>query len=653
MMWPIDNDFDIEFVDQLAQQETFNKHLYRPNTYLHKWWARRCGTTFRAILKHLSDTPEFYTAGGLEGKIILDPMMGGGTTLHEAIRLGANVIGADIDPIPILQARATLSAIPLSALEDAFTQFHSNLATQLSPHFVTQNPCCGRQTMLRYTLYGQERACACGNVIVVDTLTVRQNRDGSRIHIDPATHELWHEREVISVPVVGAKLPLVEKRIRRCPRCRQKYRDFRDVPFYRRYVPLAIFGRCSEHGHFFKAPDECDFERMRRVERLREGVFDSAEFEISLGPKSQHLLQRGVTNYLDLFSTRQLLYLHHAIALLQDVDPSIRLNLALLVSTSLEFNAMLCGYKGWHRRRPGAIKHTFVRHAYSLPCTALENNPVYGSNRSGTLHKLFQSRIVRARQWAAQPVERIIRQGVVEQVAITGERDEGCEVASLNALQSGTHKFMLVHGNSAELDLPDASVDFVITDPPYFDSVQYGDLAEYFRVWLKQLLPEAFANWHYTNGEAAINQHDASDLQYVSKLTKIFKECHRVLKKENGRFVFTFHHWKAQGWAALTCALKAANFVLINRYVVQSESPRSVHIANQRALMHDVIFVCGSAETNPYAQWERPTSIEKDDSRTFCEQCGALVGYLLGLELDCGEPLFDTAEISTIWEQFL
>ncbi|MCZ7672258.1 MAG: hypothetical protein M5U34_36605 [Chloroflexi bacterium] len=54
---------------------------------------------------------------------MLDPMMGGGTTLHEAIRLGANVIGADIDPIPILQARASLSKVALPDLETAFSQF--------------------------------------------------------------------------------------------------------------------------------------------------------------------------------------------------------------------------------------------------------------------------------------------------------------------------------------------------------------------------------------------------------------------------------------------------------------------------------------------------------------------------------------------------
>ena len=40
---------------------------------------------------------------------MLDPMMGGGTTLHEALRLGASVIGADVDPIPIVQARASLT----------------------------------------------------------------------------------------------------------------------------------------------------------------------------------------------------------------------------------------------------------------------------------------------------------------------------------------------------------------------------------------------------------------------------------------------------------------------------------------------------------------------------------------------------------------
>jgi putative DNA methylase len=123
MTIPLDTDFDTDFANQIAQLEAYNKHHYRPNSYLHKWWARRCGSTFRLILKQLvadEAQRDYYTPGGLAGKIILDPMMGGGTTLHEAIRLGAHVIGADLEPIPVLQARATLTKVDLAELERAY-----------------------------------------------------------------------------------------------------------------------------------------------------------------------------------------------------------------------------------------------------------------------------------------------------------------------------------------------------------------------------------------------------------------------------------------------------------------------------------------------------------------------------------------------------
>ena len=126
----IDDSFPEKFVDELSRREVFNKHLFRPNTYLHKWWARRCGSTFRAILKQFvpnSERRDYYTPGGLEGKTVLDPMMGGGTTLHEAIRLGASVIGADIDPIPVVQARATLTRVDLADLRTAFNRFFFDL----------------------------------------------------------------------------------------------------------------------------------------------------------------------------------------------------------------------------------------------------------------------------------------------------------------------------------------------------------------------------------------------------------------------------------------------------------------------------------------------------------------------------------------------
>jgi hypothetical protein len=46
----IEADFPFLEVSRLAQLESYRKNVYRPAYYIHKWWARRTGTTFRAIL---------------------------------------------------------------------------------------------------------------------------------------------------------------------------------------------------------------------------------------------------------------------------------------------------------------------------------------------------------------------------------------------------------------------------------------------------------------------------------------------------------------------------------------------------------------------------------------------------------------------------
>src|SRR5262249_6722937 len=181
------------------------------------------------------------------------------------------------------------------------------------------------------------------------------------------------------------------------------------------------------------------------------------------GPKSADLIRRNIRSYLDLFSSRQLLYLRHAIDLLGSFEPMVRLNLALLVSTSLEFNSMLCGYKGADRRRPGAIRHTFSHHAYSFPYTALENNPLYPAHSSGALQNLFDDRIRRGRLWALRPLERVVGDGAVRAVAIPGEVDAGTEVTHPDDLARAERRFLLIQGSSASLPVPSESVDYVVT----------------------------------------------------------------------------------------------------------------------------------------------------------------------------------------------
>ena len=650
----IDARFPEQFVDNLSRREVFNKHLFRPNTYLHKWWARRCGATFRTILKQFAPAAgkrDYYAAGGLEGLTILDPMMGGGTTLHEAIRMGANVVGADIDPIPVLQARASLSRIALPTLRRAFDRFFADLHADLRPYFQTHCPECGDETDIRYCLYGVRKRCDCGTVIQVEQYDLRQDDRGTT-RLDPRSGKICTDAAPMDAESGVGRL--IKKGDKKCPSCNQAYAELDDAPFYARYALVAVVGECGQHGLFYRTPSQHDLRVVAKADRARSKLDFGAleDFLVRDGPKSGDLLRHNVRSYLDVFSSRQLLYLHSAITHLQRHEELARLNLAMLVSTSLEFNSMLCGYKGWHKNRPGAIRHTFGLHAYSFQYTALENNPVNTAKSSGNLRRLFSDRIERGRKWAALPIERKVgADGKQSLVSIRGETDAGEEASAQSELAPEGGSFLVMQRDSRCLPLQDDSVDIVVTDPPYYDSVQYADLAMFFRVWLARLLPDA-AQWRYDHNQVAVAPNTSSDeSNFLRVLTGVFAECRRVLKPRTGRMVFTFHHWNHKAWSELTMALRGAGFVLMNAYVVFSEHPISVHIRNLKSIRHDCILVLAS-KADAERRWAEPKKATTDDSESFCRRCGETLGWLLERKLPASRirsewrRLLESAEVT-------
>ncbi len=639
--------FPERFVDELSSREVYNKHLFRPNTYLHKWWARRCGSTFRAILKQFVPEIErrgYYTPGGLEGITVLDPMMGGGTTLHEAIRMGANVIGADIDPIPVLQARATLTFTDIMELRTSFNKFFSNIYNNIRYYFETECPICDTIVDAQYTLYGIGKFCDCGKAVQVDQYTLRQESDRT-IYICPESWDIINGETIEKASVSPARL--ITKPEKRCNVCGCEYQELLDLPFYSRYVPIAIVGSCMEHGVFFRPPSASDLERIQYADAERSNLnFGNLDnFDIEYGDKTRDLLKRNVHSYLDTFSSRQLLYIYHAIQELNNYDKTDRLNLGMLVSTSLEFNSMLCGYKGWYKRRPGAIRHVFALHAYSFQYTALENNPINSRRSSGNLQLLFRDRIERGRKWANLPMERKIGDnGRSELVSIPGEIDSGVEVFDQSSLKNEKQRFWLIHGDSQDLPIADGSVDLIVTDPPYYDNVQYSNLAAFFRVWLPNLLPGEI-EWDYDETRSAVLSKSRNG-GFLTTLAGIFSECGRVLKTDAGRMAFTFHHWDPDAWAELTISLKEAGFKLIDAFTVYSEHPISVHIRNLNSIKHDNILIFSLNGVNSTDRWTPLDAIDTSDSEKFCRQCASALGWLLDSQLT-------PSEIKVIWKRLI
>jgi len=634
---PIDKTFPEDAANELATLESYNKHLYRPNTYFHKWWARRSGTTFRHILKQLVDDSgkrNFYEAGGLEGKIILDPMIGGGTTLHEAVRMGANVIGMDIDPIPVLQTKAGFTLSPLRHKKLIFDQFLNALRSKLAPFYRTTCPTCNKNAETQFVLYGLRRKCSCREVLFVDDSVLRQGNDHD-VYICHRCRDVFTATKHKCRSRVDR--PLMVKGTKRCEECHATFTDILNDPFSERYVPLVIAGICRKHGGFFKSITQNDLELLAQARVLAQQLNfrDFQGFRVPNGPKSDDLLRRGISTFQELFTPRQLLYLSISLEFLSQLSDEDRLWLALLISTSLEFNSLLCGYKGRDIRRPGAIRHVFSHHAYSFPYTALENNMVFSGNTSGTLNRLFNDRIVRAGEWAVRPIEtRIVGDRRVK-VPIIGEIDGGKPVSNWKALTAGERKVLILQGDASALDIPENTVDYVVTDPPYYDSVQYSDLSNFFRVWLRLFLPRE-ADWHYNPLASAVSQGTVSSgRKYGEVLADIWKMCCRALKKEGGRLIFTFHHWRHEAWAELALSLKRAGFLLVNRYIVFSENPVSVHILGLKSLKHDAILVLRPKTVRGKSRkWAKPRKIDTRDSYSFCRDCGTALGWFLASDIN-------------------
>jgi len=638
----IDSYFPEAAASRLSQHESFNKHLYRPNSYLHKWWARRSGTVFRFILKQLVDSPElsnFYSSGGLEGKKLLDPMMGGGTTIHEAIRLGANVAGIDIDPIPVMLTKTSLESRSPSETDKIFMQLLARMRSDLEGLFATPCPTCGTTTETKFVLYGLLKKCKCSQVVVVDSLTLRKEKNKT-ILLCAVCKEIYSSG-TNHIHSKQSDIELITKDIKTCQRCHGQYRHLSELPFNERYRPLVVVGHCERDGQFYKVPGTQDLDNIKSARRRALNLSFAGDFSIKEGPKSDDLLRLGIKSYLELFTPRQLLYLDSAITHISEMGTNRDL-FGLLISTSLEFNSLLCGYKGSDIRRPGAIRHVFSLHAYSIPATSVENNPIQSGASSGSLTQLYRSRVVRAAEWASNPSE-ISIDGEAGRVKIANEIDTGRAVNNWTELEKGTHRFLLRQADAAKVELPRHFFDYVVTDPPYYDNVQYSDLSAFFRVWLALLLPGE-ANWLYDRSYSAVNTgSNHEDGKYRSLMSAIWKNCVDSMT-ENGRLVFTFHHWKPEAWSELALSLKDARLRLVNRYVVHSENPSSVHIKNLKSLKHDAILVLSANPNVQTKDWVRPDELDTSESDRFVRDCGSLLGWTLASNLS-------DSDVREVWKE--
>ena len=138
-----DDDFPFELISDVAEAESWRKEINRPTYHIHKWWAQRLGTVFRAIvLGALSPSgadilKAFYRPVRLKGMVVFDPFMGSGTTIGEALKLGARAIGRDVNPVAYFLVRNALTQHDSEAVLETFRAIEGDVARKIKAFYKT------------------------------------------------------------------------------------------------------------------------------------------------------------------------------------------------------------------------------------------------------------------------------------------------------------------------------------------------------------------------------------------------------------------------------------------------------------------------------------------------------------------------------------
>jgi 16S rRNA G966 N2-methylase RsmD len=140
------------------------------------------------------------------------------------------------------------------------------------------------------------------------------------------------------------------------------------------------------------------------------------------------------------------------------------------------------------------------------------------------------------------PVEKNIFEGVRRKARTMAE--------AFDVVQGSTSTVRVVSGSSTRLDLPDQSVDYIFTDPPFGGFIPYAEVSFLNEVWLGKTTDS-------TEEVIVSAAQGKTVVSYEALMRAVFKEASRVLKHE-GRVTIVFHSAKASVWQALQSAYSSA-----------------------------------------------------------------------------------------------
>lgn len=599
-------DFPAAVLSRIGEHESWRKEVHRPATSTHKWWAKRLGSVFRGILTaaitedRAAALAAYGSAARLDGLIVFDPFAGSGTTAVEAAKLGARAVSWDINPVATLVQRQAVQQWDAAELARAYKLVAERSRAEIDRVHRTESG----ETVLYYFWVAVAACPVCHeDTRLFSSHVFAQNAYPKRVPaaqiVCPRCLDIMPGRYDFDELTCGnghrvTRLGAVTRSSMKCYNGRHESTVLDalagQVPRFEMYAKMVLGGNGKKRYEPVTEFDRSLYAECSELLRRRESELVLPLGELDHGENTRQAIRWGFAKWRQFFNDRQLYSLGILASAIRDVSAGAaeREALAVLFSGVLEFNNMFCSFKG---EGTGAVRHMFSHHILKPERTPLEAHPWGTPASSGSFATLFQSRLLRAHAYKLAPTDQLLRTDGVVRTTGLSLPIESTVVDSWPAAGLLPGTVYIRTGDSSNTDLPDESVDLIVTDPPYMDNVHYSELADFFHVWLRELVPFAHYPREVATTRSAREVQSVSPAGFQAAITRVWQECARVLKSD-GLLAFTFHQARISGWVALVQALAEADFVITAVQPIKGEMATSVTKGGMEPSNLDAVVVC-------------------------------------------------------------
>ena len=193
-----------------------------------------------------------------------------------------------------------------------------------------------------------------------------------------------------------------------------------------------------------------------------------------------------------------------------------------------------------------------------------------------------------------------------------------------------------VHQADAAATIHVSDGPVIVTDPPYYDNIGYADLSDFFYVWLRPLLqdayPDLFAGIMTPKSEEMIAapRFDDAEQRFESLMDKTLGLIRQRCSPEFPSSIFYAYKQQEQerggtastGWETMLTALVNTGFQIVGTWPMRTEMPGRARHIKSNALASSVILVCRPRSNDP------PTATRGDFMNALARELPAALEHL-------------------------